>query len=217
MTSASARPRQKYVARILESIAPSPAPVSSPALILMAGLPGSGKSTVARRLAAATGAVILESDAIRHMLFGSPVHDSGESRALFAAIFEAAGRLLRGRHSVIVDATNLKGSDRRPAHELAATTGARLVIVHTLAPEAVILERLRRRDLGEDPTDHSLADEAVYRHMAETAQPITEDHWQIHTSDEPGAKATLARLVENLRLSGATSPMHSQVTGGSIS
>jgi predicted kinase len=183
----------------------------------MAGLPGTGKSTFARRLAAATGAVILESDAIRSMLFGSPVHDSGESRVLFAAIFEAAGRLLRDGHTVIVDATNLKRSDRRPAHELAAATGAPLVIVHTSAPEDVVLERLRRRHLGLDDADHSLAGEAVYRHMAEEAQPIPEDHWLIHTSDEAAAQAALARLIENLRLSGATSREHSHVTGGSIS
>ena len=217
MTSASARPRQEHVARILESIGSASAQVAQPALIVMAGLPGSGKSTFARRLAGATGATVLESDALRQLLFGGPTHQAAESRALFAAIFEAAGRLLRDGHSVIIDATNLRRSDRRPAHELVAATGASLVIVRTVAPEPIILERLMHREQMPNRDDHSLAGVAVYRHMAEEAQPILEDHWQIDTSDERATDAALAGLTEELRLMGATSPAVAHITGGSIS
>ena len=160
---------------------------------------------------------VYASDALRAHLFGTPTHDADESRALFAALFEVAGHLLRAGHTVIVDATNLKRSDRRPAHEVANATGARLVILYTSAPEAVILERLRRRGDGLDRADHSQAGTAVYRHMAEEAQPITEDHCQIDTSDEDGTENSLQRLIEELRLSGATRPEPSLVTGGSIS
>jgi predicted kinase len=182
----------------------------------MSGLPGSGKSTFARRLAEGTGATVLESDALRSQLFETPTHGGTESRTLFAALFDVAGRLLRAGHTVIIDATNLKRSDRRPAGELAASTGVKLIIVQTTAPEAVIIQRLRRRRAGFDPHDRSQAGEAVYRHMAEEAQPITEDHWQIDTSDERGSESTLLRLIEELRLSGATRPEASLVTGGSI-
>jgi predicted kinase len=217
MTSANARPRRQFVARILESIPAGQPAVRRPALILMAGLPGSGKSTFARRLAVETGATILESDAIRRMLFENPTHDTNESRALFAAIFDAAGRLLRDGRSIIVDATNLRPADRRPAHEMVAETGATLVIVYTTAPESVILERLSRREALADDEDHSLAGVAVYRHMAEEAQPIIEPHWEINTSDERATDAALTGLIAKLRLMGATSPAVAHVTGGSIS
>src|SRR5687768_17228484 len=111
MTSADARLRQEHVARIFNSVNARTSAVAQPALILMAGLPGSGKSTFARRLAEATGAIVLESDALRQLLFAGPTHQATESRALFAAMFEAAGRLLSNGHSVIIDATNLKRSD----------------------------------------------------------------------------------------------------------
>jgi uncharacterized protein len=205
------------VARILEFIGATPATVAQPALILMAGLPGSGKSTFARRLAGATGATVLESDALRQLLFGGPTHQAAESRALFSAIFVAAGMLLRDGSSVIIDATNLKRSDRRPAHELASATGARLGIVQTKAPEAVILERLAWRAAGLDGGDHSLAGVAVYRQMAEEALPIIEEHREIDTSDERATDAALAGLTEELRLMGATCPAVAHVTGGSIS
>ena len=217
MTSASARPRPEHVTRILEFVGTASPPVPRPALILMAGLPGSGKSTFARRLAATTGVTILESDALRQLLFGGPTHQAAESRALFSAIFVAAGKLLRDGHSVIIDATNLKRSDRRPAHELASATGAPLVIVETVAPEGVILDRLGRRVAGLDGDDRSSAGVAVYRHMAEEAQPIAEDHWQIDTSDESAADMALRDLITELRLMGATGSPVADVTGGSIS
>ena len=205
------------MARILEFIGATPAPVAQPALVLMAGVPGSGKSTFARRLAGATGATVLESDALRQLLFGGPTHQAAESRALFSAIFVAASMLLRDGYSVIIDATNLKRSDRRPAHELASATGARLVILETKAPEAGVLERLVRRSAGLECDDHSLAGVAVYRHMADEALPIIEEHREIDTSDERAADAALAGLIAELGLIGATSPAVAHVTGGSIS
>ncbi len=178
MTSASARPRQEQVARILDFTGTASAPVARPALILMAGLPGSGKSTFARRVAAATGATVLESDAIRQMLFHDPTHETAESRALFAAIFAAADELLRAGRTVIIDATNLRHSDRQPAHELAASLNCPLPIVQTSAPEAVILERLDRREIARDRDEHSLAGVAVYRLLAEEIHPITPRRWR---------------------------------------
>jgi hypothetical protein len=53
--------------------------------------------------------------------------------------------------------------------------------------------------------------------MAEEAQPISEDHWLIDTSDERATDAALVELTEELRLMGATNPAVAHVTGGSIS
>lgn len=217
MTSARSRPRQDFVERILDSTGTDSDGVPQPALILMAGLPGSGKSTFARRLAAVTGATLLESDAIRQMLFGGPTHELAESRALFAAIFAATEQLLRDGRSVIVDATNLKRSDRLPAHEIVRATGASLFILHTTAPESVVLERLSRREAAPEPDDHSLAGVAVYRHMAEDVEPLVEEHWQIDTSDEQATQAVLVRLIEELKLAGATRAVAGHVIGGSNS
>ena len=41
-----------------------------PTLTLMIGCPGSGKSTIAKKMAQNTGAVIVSTDAIRGELFG---------------------------------------------------------------------------------------------------------------------------------------------------
>jgi protein phosphatase len=82
-----------------------------PALILMVGPAGSGKSTLAERLF--TPDEILSSDAFRSIIAG----DAADQRATGPA-FRALGRALERRLAAglrtVVDATNLKASDRRP-------------------------------------------------------------------------------------------------------
>ena len=65
-----------------------------PALVVISGLPGTGKSQFARELQRRTGAVVLESDALRRLLFEKPSYSWQESRRLFAAIHAVAERLL---------------------------------------------------------------------------------------------------------------------------
>ncbi|MEM9484905.1 MAG: AAA family ATPase, partial [Cyanobacteria bacterium P01_F01_bin.116] len=54
-------------------------------IVLMSGLSGSGKSTVARQLARQTGAIHIRSDAVRKHLAGIPLHQKGDS-ALYTSV-----------------------------------------------------------------------------------------------------------------------------------
>jgi predicted kinase len=200
MNLSKARLREQDVARILESLQLPPAsdkPATS--LILASGLPGSGKSTFCRRLAAEIDAVILESDALRRLLFDAPAFDAPESRRLFEALHEAARRLLQRGLTVIIDATSLRQADRLPAYEIAAQTGARLLLLRFEAPEHVIEQRLKGRSLAPHPADNSTAGIAVYRRLAETAEPLREAHWTIDTSDSEAAQSALREIVAACR------------------
>ena len=118
--AARGRPAEsrRYLDHALASLAPAPA-----CAVAIGGLPGSGKSTVARALApglgAAPGAVILRSDEIRKRRFGlAPEQKLGQngytaaaSEAVFAEIAEAARGIAAGGHCVIADATYMD-----PAH-----------------------------------------------------------------------------------------------------
>ncbi|HLG11830.1 MAG TPA: ATP-binding protein, partial [Dehalococcoidia bacterium] len=129
--------------RILKAVAEAPPQRgTAPTLVLTVGLPGSGKSTFARRLALATGAAVLESDALRRLLFGEPSYSAAENRRLFEALPAAARELLERGRNVIIDATNLRESDRQPAYSLAQETGAQLLILRFSAPDSVIRQRL---------------------------------------------------------------------------
>jgi predicted kinase len=66
-------------------------------LIVMAGLPGTGKSTLALRLADATGGVVLSKDVVRAALFPAPVLDytAAQDDIAMSAVFAAAKYILQ--------------------------------------------------------------------------------------------------------------------------
>ena len=200
MTVRRGRTLEANVSRILRAIGDVlPTQSTAPTLILTVGLPGSGKSSFSRRLAQEIDAVVLESDALRRLLFGEPVYSVLESRRLFAAVHAAARELLEHGRTVIIDATSLKEADRSPVYELADEAGARLLILHFLAPEAVIERRLAHRLDGHDPDDISSAGLAVYRMMAEQQEPLTRRHWQIDTSDAAATESAFQSVVRACR------------------
>lgn len=156
------------------------------ALILLSGLPGSGKTTFALRLAGALGARHVESDAIRRSLASQPRYTSDEHARVFAiAERQAAAALERGQHC-IVDATNLTAGDRRRFVRLARRIGARLIVVRLTAPDATVRERLARPRQG-----FSQAQTAVYDQMRDREQPVNQPHIVVDTRFDLSASVSL--------------------------
>ena len=190
-------------------IFPLPPPVDKPCMAVLSGLPGSGKTTFARNLAARVPLAILEGDALRKALFTQPSYSANESRRLFGAIHQLAYELLLDGISVLVDATNLRESNRTELYGLAERAGARLFLVCVEAPPEVIRERLGRRTLHPDPQEASTADWRVYRRMAATAEPILRLHLTVDTSEDVGW--ALDKLARDMAFphQTATDPFHS--------
>jgi hypothetical protein len=182
MPRAPRSPRLRQdIERVLGAVDTSSAPRrEQPALVVLIGLPATGKSRIAEALRARTGAAVLESDALRRLLFRRRTYSPLESRRLFAALHGAADRLLRRGVSVILDATNLVEAERRPLYRLAERRGAKLLLVHVTAPHAAARRRLkRRRAAGEGASE---ADLEVYERMAARAQPIERPHYVLDTT-----------------------------------
>ncbi len=127
-----------------------------PQLIMMCGLSGTGKTTVARDLAAKSGAIHLRSDVERKRLFGLAPHassrDSGvdiytaaASNSTFARLETLCDQCLEQGFSVVVDATFIGSARREQFAALAEKQGVSWQIVQTTAPEAVVQERLKLR------------------------------------------------------------------------
>jgi|ERR1700722_6595970 predicted kinase len=66
-------------------------------IVLMAGLPGTGKTTLARELAARTSGRILSKDEIRHAIFSAPEieYSSRQDDSCVQIMLETTGYLLR--------------------------------------------------------------------------------------------------------------------------
>jgi predicted kinase len=153
-----------------------------PVLIMMSGLPGSGKSYLSQRLAQQLPAVVVESDRVRKVLFPQPTYSGQESTIVHCTCQEVIRRLLRKGVRVVFDATNLVEFQREILYNLADRSSARLLVVRTVAPEQVVQERLeRRKDSADGASD---ADWRVYRRMSKREQEIRRTHLCIDTSHD---------------------------------
>ncbi len=193
---ASASTLDKDVRKLESSLPDVPPPQPRPSLVLVSGLPGSGKSYFSRKLCSRHPLAHLNSDSLRRTLFARPTHRADESARLFAAIHALVERLLSEGVSVVMDATSLKEAHRQPLYEIAERTGASLVIVQMEAPAAVARERLEARARGGRPADASEATVAVYDRMSREAEPIERPHVTVDTSQgiEPALEAVLQQI-----------------------
>jgi predicted kinase len=188
---------EEDVRRIGEALEPLPEPSRVPTLVVLVGLPGSGKSAFAARLRERVPCVVLESDALRKRLVGTPTYSYEESRRLFRAIHATLDWLLARGISAILDATNLTESTRRPLYGIAERRGARLILVHLRAPPRLVYERLEARARGLAGPTHSDADIKVYHRLRRRAQEIPREHLEVDTSrDVEPAVAAVARAME---------------------
>jgi len=145
-------------------------PHGRPALIVVMGLPGVGKSHCARLLCGRLGAAHVASDELRSRLFIAASYADEENRAVFAAATALIDALLTEGHRVVVDATNLIARNRAGTIAAARRRGIPVTYVRVTASDEDTRARLASRRAGRAPGDHSEADEPIYERMR--AQPF---------------------------------------------
>jgi predicted kinase len=168
--------------RLVGSFGPLPQAEAQPAIIVVSGLPGTGKSYFCRRLAERLPFLILESDALRKQLFPLPMYSASESAHLFRTIYYLIEELLKKGIPVILDATNLEERHRERIYNIAERLSARLVLVRVEAPPELVKKRLKSRMEKSRKEDNSDADWTVYQKMQTTAQKINRNHFIVDTS-----------------------------------
>ncbi len=195
----------KDLSKLAEAFLPAEVETTvEPALIVLSGLPGTGKSYLSRILAQRLAAVIVESDRVRKTLSSPPTYSAEESELVHRICRIVASMLLQRGASVIYDATNLVEFQREMIYHLADKSGAKLVIVQTVAPEEVVHERLERRKLHENADDISDADWRIYqsmRHGIDKGSRFSRNFIIVDTTGD--SDENVARILRVIRKTGA--------------
>jgi aminoglycoside phosphotransferase family enzyme/predicted kinase len=173
-----------------------------PILLVICGLTGSGKSTIAETVGAELGLTVLSSDRLRKELAGVPLYerhtgDYGEGiyspahgEATYAELFARADRLLDSGEGVIIDATCMRRKDRESLLEIAERHGAPLYLVLVETPEPVVRERLEER--------------------ARNGKSISDGRWEVYLRQRDEFEPLLPSESRLLAVDGSA-PLHDSV------
>jgi predicted kinase len=164
--------------------------------VLFAGLPGTGKSTLARAIAQRLGAAVLDKDRVRGALFPGPLTDytAQQDELCMRAMLEAATYLMeRGRVPYIFfdGRTFSRQAQIEVVLLAAARAGAPWRVVHVKCADAVAEERLARSDPGHPAQNR---DAALYRRIKQSFEPITQANLEVDTTQ--GTDAVLTAVEE---------------------
>lgn len=143
----------------------------APALLLVCGLSGSGKTWLARQLAERLPAMHVRSDVERKRRAGldefarsgsgvaAGLYSSAMSAQVYDDLARAAEDILSGGFTAIMDATFLRREQRRRFAQLGDRLGALVRLIHCEAPVQTLRARIDARAVsGSDPSE---ADESV--------------------------------------------------------
>ena len=172
------------VERLRGSLNGLPPPQVGPPLIVVSGLPGTGKSFLCRKVAEKSPFLILPSDALRKVLFPTPQYNEQENKRLFSACHVLIEELLKKGIPVVFDATNLLEHHREYFYRAAERAGAKLILVWVEAPPEVVRQRLIARERTPVPERDSQAGWEVYNKMKPRREKISRNHLVVDTSQD---------------------------------
>ncbi len=180
-----------------------------PALVVMHGLSGSGKSTIAQSLTQSVPAICVRSDVERKRLVGLPMlarSHSAVASGIYTAdltartyhrLLDLARLCLNAGHTVIVDATFLKRWQRDLFRREARARGVPFVIIDVTAPQHVLRTRVAAR-LAAD-AGASEADLAVLAQQSAQHEVLTPEESAAVLSVD-SARADLQTIQQNASL-----------------
>jgi len=153
---------------------------SKPRLVVVGGLIGTGKSTLAQQLANTLGATWLRTDEIRvrefgsmrtaHQQFGAGLYAPRVSARVYQRLIQRAEALVRRGESVVCDGMFSKATAREVLRAVAERHDASFHFFECVVPRAAALRRVRRRLLSR--TDLSEARPDYYDSLKAGFEPV---------------------------------------------
>lgn len=120
--------------------------LSKPALLMLYGFPGAGKTHFARQLAESINAAHIQGDRIRHALFENPRHDKQENDIVSHLMEYMAEEFLNAGISVIYDTNAMRLVQRRALRDIARQAKAQSLLIWLQIDPETAFARIGTRD-----------------------------------------------------------------------
>lgn len=156
-----------------------------PAMVVMHGLSGSGKTTVSDAITAPLGALRVRTDIERKRIHGlaatarsgsatgSGLYAADATRATYARVLDLAAEALAGGFTVVADGAFLRRSQRDQFRAKAASLSVPFAVLSVRGARETLEKRIAARARrAEDASDASAA---VLVHQLRTEEPLGED------------------------------------------
>jgi predicted kinase len=159
-------------------------------LIAMAGLPGTGKSTLAQQMAHALSGTVLDKDTIRAVLFPPALleYTTEQDDFCMSILFQAAGYILRKdphQHVILDGRTFSHRYQVEAVKDVAAQLKTHLKIIECICSDEVARQRLRGVGTAEIKHLAGNRDYALYLALKARFEEIDEPKLLVNTEDEP--------------------------------
>jgi len=181
-----------------------------PSLVVLYGLMGTGKSSIARFLRDEIGWYLISTDSVRKQISGvgkdtrvyvpynEGLYSPEMNRRTYEEVCRRAENLLKAGFSVAADAANKKQGERLPVIELARRTETNLLFLETTCEPAAQRQRLEKRQLHNTRSDGRVELMEQQRLDFEPPNPEAAGHFAEIATHTPKTE-TRRRVVELLR------------------
>lgn len=163
-------------------------------ILVVFGLPGSGKTYFAQHLAKELDAAYLSSDRIRREILEKRSYSETEKHRVYKEMFARIPFALEHSTYLILDASFSQKSSRMLLEDLAEQLGHKVHYIEIQADEDVIRERVAKK------RPFSEADFAVYQKVKGQFDPLTDEHL-ILQSGRDNLEEMLSICMKHLSLS----------------
>ena len=144
-------------------------------IVLVFGLPATGKTTFCKSLKKELDARHLNTDRVREKIGLKGRYDASSKQKVYDALTDQAQKALQQGENVIIDGTFHKKERRQQVVDLSGKTGHRLYLIEMKARESTIRKQLQKS------RTHSEADFEVYEKIKSTFEDCSIPHLQLWT------------------------------------
>ena len=146
-------------------------------IVLICGLPGTGKTFLSNKLSQYINSTVLSTDKIRKELIQKPTYTPWERALIYDVLFLLAKYLHSSGINCILDGTFNMEKSRREIKDLLNLSNDQFYIIECICPEDLIITRLLLRK-----DDYSDATVSIYLKMKKIYEPVRQKHISINTS-----------------------------------